>query len=179
MNPYLIFILAALVLEYLLNLVVSILEIRSLDPDLPPEFSDVYDREKYRQSQQYTRVTNRFSLLHDSFMLVVTITFILAGGFNRIDLMARSFGLGPIGTGLIFTGILALLMFVIDLPFSIYSTFVIEERFGFNKTTVKTFVLDLAKAVSWLSVSAVPCWRPCSGFSRLPAAWPGCTAGLL
>ena len=147
MNPYLIFILAALVLEYLLNLVVSILEIRSLDPDLPPEFSDVYDREKYRQSQQYTRVTNRFSLLHDSFMLVVTITFILAGGFNRIDLMARSFGLGPIGTGLIFTGILALLMFVIDLPFSIYSTFVIEERFGFNKTTVKTFVLDLAKAV--------------------------------
>ena len=78
-------------------------------------------------------------------MLVITITFILAGGFNWIDLTARDFDLGPIGTGLLFTGFLSLLTFIINLPFSIYSTFVIEERFGFNKTTPKTFVLDILK----------------------------------
>ncbi|MEA2116822.1 MAG: M48 family metallopeptidase [Thermodesulfobacteriota bacterium] len=147
MNPYLIFILTVLILGYLLNLVVAILELRSLDPELPPEFSDVYSREKYRQSQQYTRVNTRFSQIHDTFMLVVTITFILAGGFNQVDLMARAFDMGPIPTGLLFAGILALLSTIIGLPFSLYSTFVIEERFGFNKTTVKIFILDLVKSV--------------------------------
>ena len=147
MNPYLIFILAVLILGYLLNLVVAILELRSLDPELPPEFSDIYSREKYRQSQQYTRVSTRFSQVHDTFMLFIIITFILAGGFNQVDLMARGFGLGPITTGLLFTGILALLSTIISLPFTIYSTFVIEERFGFNTTTLKTFVLDLLKSV--------------------------------
>jgi len=145
MNHYLIFILIVLVLEYLLNLLVSLLELRSLDPELPAEFRGYYDQKKYRKSQQYTRVTNRFSLLHNSFMLLVTLSFILAGGFNQVDLLARSFGLNNIATGLLFTGILALLLFIIDLPFSIYSTFVIEERFDFNTTTVKTFVLDMVK----------------------------------
>ncbi|MCF8056213.1 MAG: M48 family metallopeptidase [Desulfocapsa sp.] len=147
MNPYLIFILTVLILGYLLNQIVTILELRSLGLELPPEFSDVYSQEKYRQSQQYTRATSRFSQVHDTFMLAVTVTFILAAGFNRVDLMARSFGLGAIATGLLFTGILILLSSLIGLPFTIYSTFVIEERFGFNKTTVKTFVLDLLKAV--------------------------------
>jgi STE24 endopeptidase len=147
MNPYLIFILTVLILGYLLNLVVAILELRSLDLDLPAEFSDVYSQEKYRQSQRYTRVTTRFSQVHDTFLLVITVIFILAGGFNRVDLMARSFGLSPIPTGLLFTGTLTLLSSLVNLPFSIYSTFVIEERFGFNKTTVKTFVLDLLKAI--------------------------------
>jgi STE24 endopeptidase len=146
MNSYLIFILTVLILGYLLNLVVTILELRSLDLELPPEFSDIYNQEKYRQSQQYTRVTSRFSHVHDTFMLAVTVTFILAGGFNLVDLMARSFELGPIATGLLFTGALVLLSSLIGLPFSIYSTFVIEEQFGFNKTTAKTFVLDLLKA---------------------------------
>ena len=147
MNPYLIFILAVLILGYLLNLVVAILELRCLDPELPSEFCDVYSQEKYGQSQRYTRVNTKFSLIHDTFMLLVVITFILAGGFNQVDLMARGFGLGPIATGLLFTGILALFSTIIGLPFSLYSTFVIEERFGFNKTTLKTFILDLVKSV--------------------------------
>jgi STE24 endopeptidase len=147
MNPYLTFILTVLILGYLLNLVVAILELRSLDPELPPEFSDIYNREKYHQSQLYTRVSTRFSQVHDTIILVITITFILAGGFNQVDVMARSFGMSPIPTGLLFTGILALLSTIIGLPFSLYSTFVIEERFGFNKTTLKIFLLDLVKSV--------------------------------
>ena len=147
MNPYLIFILTVLLLGYLLNLTISLLELGALDPELPAEFRDIYRREEYCLAQQYTRMRTRFSLIHDSFMLVGTIAFILAGGFNRIDLLARSFNLGPIATGLLFTGILALLLSAFNLPFTLYSTFVIEERFGLNKTTLKTFVLDLVKTV--------------------------------
>ena len=145
MNPYLIFILTVLFLGYLLNLAVATLELRSLDLKLPEEFRDVYSQEKYRQSQEYTRTNTRFSLVHDTFSLLVTVAFILAGGFNYLDMVARSISENPIITGLLFTGMLIFLSSLAGLPFSIYSTFVIEEKFGFNKTTVKTYVLDIIK----------------------------------
>jgi len=92
-------------------------------------------------------VQTRFSLVQSTVSLVVTLGFILAGGFNLIDLIARSFGISTIATGLLFTGLLGLLSAALNLPFSIYSTFVIEQRFGFNKTTVATFILDLLKGL--------------------------------
>ncbi|MCI5125838.1 MAG: M48 family peptidase, partial [Candidatus Electrothrix sp. AR5] len=133
MNPYLIFILTVLVVGYLMDLVVSFFEIRSLQPELPTEFRDVYDEEKYRKSQEYTKVTTGFSVIQETVTLILTLIFILAGGFNAVDLLARSVGWGSISTGLLFTGALILLSFLLGLPFSLYSTFVIEERFGFNK----------------------------------------------
>lgn len=147
MNGYLLFILSVLLLGYLIELVVALLNLRSLNPDLPAEFAGVYDRDQYARSQEYTRVQTRFSLVQSTVSLVVTLAFILAGGFNLIDLAARSFGFSPIATGLLFTGLLGLLSAALNLPFSIYSTFVIEQRFGFNKTTVATFILDLLKGL--------------------------------
>ena len=147
MNGYLIFILAVILIGYILDTCVSLLNLRSLDPNLPEEFADVFDTDKYAQSQEYTRVSTRFGLLQGSIMTALTLLFILLGGFNLVDQAARSFSLGTILTGLIFTGLLTLLSGVVNLPFSAYSTFVIEERFGFNKTTWKTFVLDIVKSV--------------------------------
>ncbi|WP_446009215.1 M48 family metallopeptidase [Candidatus Electrothrix sp.] len=147
MNSYLIFILFVLVGGYVLDLVISFLEIRSLQPDLPAEFRDTYDEEKYCASQKYTKVTTGFSVIQDTVTLVLTLIFILAGGFNVVDLLVRSVGWSSIGTGLLFTGSLILLSFLVGIPFSLYSTFVIEERFGFNKTTGKTFFLDLLKGL--------------------------------
>ena len=147
MNGYLLFILAVILVSYLLEGLISYLNIRSLDPELPVEFSDVFDKEKYAQSQEYTRVTTRFSLVENTVMTTATVFFILAGGFNWIDTVARSLGFDTIITGLFFTGLLVLLSGIIGMPFSIYSTFVIEERFGFNTTTVKTFLLDLVKTL--------------------------------
>ena len=156
MNPYLFFILAILILQYLLDLVVDVLEIRSLDPLLPRAFRDFYDEEKYAESQKYTRVTTRFSQIRASISLVLTVAFILIGGFNLIDLIARNFDQGTIITGLLFTGMVYLLSLILSLPFSIYFTFEIEESFGFNKTTVKTFVLDLVKGLLLTIVIGVP-----------------------
>jgi len=145
--PYLIFILAVLLLGFLLDLVVSFLNLRCLSPELPAEFTDVFDANEYARSQEYTRVNTRFSLVQSSCSLVLTLGFILLGGFNWVDQLARSLGWGEILTGLVFTGLIGLISSLVQLPFSIYSTFVLEERFGFNTTTWKTFVVDQMKAI--------------------------------
>ncbi len=155
-NPYLVFILAVLLIQYLLDLVVDILEIRSLALVLPRDFRDVYDEKEYARSQEYKRVTTRFGQIRASLTLIVTVIFILIGGFNYVDVFARSFGLSSILTGLLFTGIIYLLSYLFSLPFSIYFTFVIEEQFGFNKTTVKTFIVDRIKGLLLSALLGAP-----------------------
>ncbi len=147
MNFWLFFVLAVIVLHYLLDTVISLLNIRALSPELPGEFADVYDQEKYRQSQSYTRVTSRFALLENSISTLITVLFLLGGGFNLVDHLVRGFGFGPIITGILFTGAILFLAFLLGLPFSIYSTFKIEGRFGFNRTTPKVFAADILKTL--------------------------------
>jgi len=145
MNIWLLLILFILIFSFSLEVIVSSLNLSALNSSLPEEFKNIYDQDKYRQSQEYTRVTSTFSLIQNGFTTGVTIAFLLLGGFNSVDLWARNFGYGEIVTGLIFTSILIGLSFVLGLPFSIYSTFIIEEQFGFNTTTLSTFFLDVLK----------------------------------
>lgn len=147
MNIYLIIILVILVGEYILALITDSLNLKNLKTELPEEFKGYFDEEKYRKSQEYTREYTRFSFIESTLSILVTIAFILLGGFNYVDQFARSFGYGSIVTGLIFIGFLVLATTILGLPFAIYSTFVIEEKYGFNKTTPKTFVLDLIKSL--------------------------------
>lgn len=148
MNIFSIIILVTLVVDFVLNLVADLYNIKSLDPELPDEFKEVYDEETYRKSQQYTKVKTRFGIITSVFNLAVLLTFWFAGGFNWLDQIVRGWGLGTIWTGLAYIGILILFKTILSLPFSIYSTFVIEERFGFNKTTPKTFVMDMLKGLA-------------------------------
>ena len=147
-NLYLIVILVILVGHYLLELVVESLNLRSASTDLPDEFIGFYDAERYRKSQDYLRENTYFELVTGGLSTLITIMFILLGGFNNIDHFSRSFGHGAIMTGLIFAGTLMLLAELLRIPVSAYHTFIIEEKYGFNKTTVKTFGLDLLKG--WL-----------------------------
>jgi len=153
MNYFLIIILSVLIGTYLLDLVVDTLNVRHVKTDLPEEFRDCYDADKYKKSQKYLRENTRFGIVSDSIMTPVTIVFILLGGFNFVDQFARGFNLGSIVTGLIFAGVLVLASQILLIPFSIYSTFVIEEKYGFNKTTPRTFVLDILK--TWLLIAVI------------------------
>lgn len=146
-NIFLMIILAAVLGNWLLNLIVDLLNLRNAAPQLPEEFSGVYDAEKYRASQEYLRANTRFNAWHESLFTAAAVIFILAGGFNAVDIFARGFGYGDIIGGLIFAGVLSLLAFLFRLPFTVYRTFVIEERFGFNRTTVKTFIADMLKGL--------------------------------
>ena len=147
MNIFSIIILVTLAVDFILNLVADLYNIKSLDPQLPDEFKGIYDEETYRKSQEYTKVTTRFGILTSIFSLILLLVFWFAGGFNGLDQIVRGWELGTIWTGLAYIGILILFKTILSLPFSIYSTFVIEERFGFNKTTPKTFVLDMMKGL--------------------------------
>lgn len=145
MNVYSIVIFAALVIEYILQFVADIINLKTLATPLPKEFETVYDSMTYKNSQSYTRARTKFGIIESTFGLVITLIFWFIGGFNYLDLMVRSLHLGNIFTGLMFIGILVLVKAILSLPFSIYSTFVIEEKFGFNKTTLKTFAIDVLK----------------------------------
>ncbi len=146
MNIWLFTILLFLFAEYLIHTTSSFATLRALSPVVPKEFAEIYSAEEYRKSQEYTQVRTRFSLLHSTVSFAALIIFLLAGGFNIIDNLVRAAEYNSIITGLLFTGTLLFINGLVQLPFSIYSTFVIEERFGFNTTSIKTFILDILKA---------------------------------
>jgi STE24 endopeptidase len=156
MNIYLFIILAILLGEYLLTLIVDTANIRHAAKALPKEFEGWYPQEQYQRSQEYLNVNTRFKLVTGAIYTTVTVIFILLGGFNHVDLAARSAGFGPIVTGLIFAGILFILSQLLNLPVSAYHTFVIEEKFGFNRTTVRTFLLDFIKGLLLTAVIGIP-----------------------
>ena len=147
MNGYLIFILALLVFNWLLDLIVETLNVRNVSTEIPAEFQGVYDAEKYAKSQRYLRETTRFEQIQAAIMLPLTIAFILLGGFHWINGISQTASANMIVQGLVFGGILVLLGQLAGIPFSIYDTFVIEEKYGFNKTTPKTFVVDILKGL--------------------------------
>jgi len=156
MNPYLFAILAILAARYLLELVADTLNVRHLSEELPDEFHGYYDSERYAKSQSYLRERTRFGIGADTVISALTVVVILAGGFNLADRWARSAGMGPIPTGLLFAAILVLVMTLVSLPVSIYSTFVIEEKYGFNRTTPRTFVMDQVKALLLMALIGGP-----------------------
>lgn len=176
MNLYAAVILATLLIDHVLSLVADLLNLSALDPEIPPELAGIYDDDSYRRSQQYTRVATRFGFVTSTFDLAVLLAFWFAGGFDRLDQWLRGFELGPLVTGLSFIGILGLAKGILGIPFAVYSTFVIEERFGFNRTTPKTFVLDLVKGLALSVVIGGPVLAlVLAFFGRLGAsAWLVC-----
>jgi STE24 endopeptidase len=145
MNIYAVVILVALLGDFALKLVADLLNLKSLKLEPPPELQNIYQPEEYRKSQQYLRVTTNFSLFESAFSLLVLLIFWFAHGFSWFNQVVTGWHFVPVVAGLFYIGILVLVYSLLKLPFSIYSTFVIEQRFGFNKTTRRTFVADLIK----------------------------------
>jgi len=171
MNIFAIIILATLLTGFILDLVSEYLNLKSLKKQLPEEFRDVYDEETYAKSQEYTRVNTKFGFITGTFDLAVLLVFWFAGGFNWLDQWVRSWDLHMIWTGLCFIGLLLVFKMVISLPFSIYSTFVIEERFGFNKTDAKTFVMDRLKGLLLSVLIGVPLLAGLIAFFAYGGTW--------
>ena len=150
MTPTLVFyiIIAFIIISFVIDQVLDWLNAKHFDDPIPQELADVYDTETYRKSQDYKKVNAKFSTLTSSFMLVITLLFFALDGFAFIDQIARSMSDNEIIVGLIFFGIIMLGSDILTTPFSYYKTFIIEERFGFNKSTPKLFLADKLKG--WL-----------------------------
>ena len=146
-NPFFFIILIALLIDYAVGVVANLLNLKSLRSEPPPGLAGVYQPEEYRKSQEYIRTNTRFDFVTGTFSLLILFSFWFTGGFNYLDQLVRYWGFDPILSGLLYTGILMLGYSLLTLPFSIYRTFVIEERFGFNRTTPRTFLLDRIKGL--------------------------------
>ena len=145
MSIYFIIIIGMLLFQYILEILVNILNLRALKPSLPNEFKDTFDEDKYIKSQEYTKTNTKFSFVTSTFSLIVNLTFIFGGIYNYIDILVRNYGYNANLTGLLFFGFLFVINDILNIPFSLYKTFIIEEKFGFNKTTITTYLSDKLK----------------------------------
>ncbi len=140
-------IVAILVFDYFLERLLDYLNSLLWSNKLPEELEGIYDADKYKKSQEYTRTNTRFSIYSDTISFLAMMLMLFLGGFAFLDHEVWAVTDHPILMSLLFFGILALASDLLSLPFSIYGTFVIEEKFGFNKTTVKTYILDKLKGL--------------------------------
>lgn len=139
-------IIAILLVNTILSYWLKYLNLKALKEEVPAEFKDIYDAEKYAKSQQYTRTNTKFSYLTGAFSFIIIMLMLFFKGFAIVDnWVVELFGDNYIITPLIFFFILFFANDILNLPFEIYDTFVIEEKFGFNKVTKKTFITDKIK----------------------------------
>lgn len=156
MNLFLAIIVGTIIFEYVLSFVSRQLNLKSLTTNLPQEFVGFYDEEKYAKSQNYTRANASFGRISSTFNFLLILIVIFLGLFDTLDQYARSFGYSPLITGLIFFGIITIIQDILSTPFSLYSTFIIEEEYGFNKSTAKIYVMDKLKSYLLLLLLGVP-----------------------
>ncbi len=141
------FILSILILNFGVERWLDYLNTTNWSLGLPPELLGIYDEEKYKKSIAYEKSTYQFGVLSESLSFITIVVIFIAGGFGWLDTLVRTWVSNPIHVALIFFGILGLIAEVFSLPFSWYGIFVIEERFGFNKSTQKIFFLDQLKSL--------------------------------
>ncbi len=156
MNTIAWIILLTLITDLIVNFTGDLLNLKMVDERVPSEFEDYYDVDQYRKSQAYLKANTYFGWAAGVFDFSLIIAVWFSGGFQILDAWVRSFNYGPVAAGLIYMGALILIKSILSLPFSIYSTFVIEERFGFNKTTVKTYVTDIVKGTALAIIIGTP-----------------------
>ncbi|MGB5987897.1 MAG: M48 family metallopeptidase, partial [Desulfobacterales bacterium] len=140
-------ILILILLDALLQIIGRHLNRASLEHPLPQRFSEIYDPREYRRHQHYLAEGMKLSQLTELFDLILLIGFGLMGGFAWLDGWVQQVTVHPVPAGLLFFGILALAKVILDMPFTLYRTFGIEARYGFNRTSPGTFILDLLKGL--------------------------------
>ena len=156
MNGLFWIIVCVLILDFMIRSYATLLNLRSLRSRVPEELDDIYEAEGYRQSQEYIRVQSRFGLTISAVKLIGSLVFWFVGGFNYVDQAVRLIGWNEITNGILFFGIFAVATALINIPIDLYATFVIEERFGFNKTNYKTFFFDAFKSIILSAVIGIP-----------------------
>jgi len=138
-------IVAILCIEYLISRVLGYLNSTTWSNELPTQVNDLYDAKAYRKAQQYDKANKRLGIIGSTISLILILAFLFFGGFAWLNEVLSNFTTHYIGLPLLFFGVLFIMSDLLSLPVTLYQTFVIEEKFGFNKTTVKTFIIDKLK----------------------------------
>ncbi len=140
-----ILIITIILASFIFDFILSILNYRNRNEPIPEVLKGIYNKERYEKWLNYTMEKYRFGLLSSIVSLVVIIVFLLAGLFPLFDEFSSSISNNRNFQIVIFVGAFYLIEFIIGLPLSYYNHFSIEERYGFNKSTKKTFIFDKLK----------------------------------
>ena len=146
-NIYLYIIALILVGDFAWSQYLSYRNRRRMSSVIPPALDGIYEPADYAKQQDYQKANSRFGLYSGFFSFITMFLFLVLGGFGWLDSILREYITNEIWLGLAYLGVLMLVSEIISLPFDYYATFVIEERFGFNKSTKKTFWLDQLKGL--------------------------------
>ncbi len=141
----LLLIIGIVVVSYLFSQLLEYINLRAQRKDIPDEIASFYDKGNYLRSLDYHREQTYFSFITSAFSLCLSLLMLIFGGFGWLDGILRNYISSEIPLALSFFGILAVASDLITIPFQWYSVFVIEEKYGFNKTTAKTFITDKLK----------------------------------
>lgn len=140
-------VIAIVLAEFVWSTVLTLLNIKASHRPVPDVLQGLYDEARYRKQQDYAMTNRKFSLISDLVSTLVTLAIFAFGGFGLFDATARTVSSHPVVQALVFWGIFYLLSWVISIPFDLYRTFVIEQRFGFNRTTPGLFAADAVKSL--------------------------------
>jgi|TARA_B110000977_G_scaffold563_2_gene761 STE24 endopeptidase len=139
-----------IILNFFKDSILDYLNSKYFDNEIPNIISDIYDKEKYLKSQEYKKTQYKFNRISSIYSLLILLLFFYFDGFLVLDNYCRSLFDSELIISLSFFGIIYFGNDLLSIPFSIYHTFIIEEKFGFNKTTKKTYIIDKLK--SWLLI---------------------------
>ena len=150
MTPQILFfiIIGIIIIDFIIDKYINHLNARHFNDKIPDELKDVYNEDEYYKSQSYKKENYQFSLITSGFSIVVTLAFFVFKGFAWVDELARSYSSNEISITLIFFGIIMIGSDIINTPFAYYKNFVIEEKYGFNKSSKRLFIIDKLKG--WL-----------------------------
>ncbi|EGK01172.1 M48 family metallopeptidase [Dysgonomonas gadei] len=147
MPIYLSIILLVVVLDFVWTQYLAYRNRKRMSPDIPPLLEGIYDKDEYARQQAYQKINSRFGLYTSLFSFIVMLLILSLGIFGWLDGLLRQFINNEVVLTLAFFGIVYIVNDIITLPFSYYATFVIEERFGFNKSTKAVFWFDQLKGL--------------------------------
>lgn len=144
-DNWLILIVGLIIFDFAFDKVLDFLNSRNWKEEIPDELKDHYDLEKYRTAKAYHKENGKLGLISSILSLALMLGAILSGAFGILNrYLSSQFESVYLQTAFFFL-VLFVISDLISLPFSLYKTFRIEEKYGFNKTTVKTFILDKIK----------------------------------
>jgi STE24 endopeptidase len=173
-------IIGIIIFDFIFEKTLDFLNIKNLQEEIPERLKGIYDAQKYKKSQQYERQSTKFSLVSSLFSLVLILLILFGGGFTILDVFVRDLTHNIYLRTLLFFGIFGLLLDVVSIPFQLYATFVIEEKYGFNKTSPKTFMFDKIKslAISIIVGGGIICFILWAWISMGDLFWPIVFGGL-
>ena len=148
-SPQIIFylLISIILFNFIKDYFLDYLNSKFFDKKIPENLSDIYDKEKYQKSQDYKKTLYKFGKISKAYSLTILLLFFVLDGFLLVDNFARSLFESELLISLSFFGIIFFGSDILNLPFSLYSIFIIEEKFGFNKTTFRIYFFDKIK--SW------------------------------